>query len=397
MKAKITKYIALFFGAVFFGILFYIGQVQYQKHTQTTVPVINTPSEAVYSKIVFAGGCFWCTEAEFNHLPGVVSAVSGFSGGTRASPTYEEVSAGGTGYREAVLVYYNEASTTLDTLLLTYWKHIDPTDAGGQFVDRGHQYTTAIYYTSDTQMNEAVKTRQMIIDAKKFKAPIATEILPYPNFYPAEEYHQDYKDKNPVRYEYYRNGSGRNDFVNKNWKNDTTTFKNITTKNMNHTTGTVSSSTQKILHPWQSFSKPSDAQLHSMLTKEQYDVTQKDGTEHPFTNAYAENKEKGIYVDIVSGEPLFLSIDKYDSGTGWPSFVKPINENAVTLKEDKKLFSTRTEVRSKIADSHLGHVFPDGPHERGGMRYCMNSASMKFIPLGEMAKEGYGEYIAQLK
>jgi methionine-R-sulfoxide reductase len=166
---------------------------------------------------------------------------------------------------------------------------------------------------------------------------------------------------------------------------------------MDQNTNTVSSSTKKVLHPWQSFTKPSDAQLHSMLTPEQYNVTQKQGTEHPFTNAYAENKEKGLYVDIVSGEPLFLSVDKYDSGTGWPSFVKPVDASAVILKEDRKLFSTRTEVRSTIADSHLGHVFTDGPQDRGGMRYCMNSASMKFIPLSEMEKEGYGEYIAQLK
>jgi peptide methionine sulfoxide reductase msrA/msrB len=291
-------------------------------------------------------------------------------------------------------VYYNEASTTLDQLLLTYWKHIDPTDRDGQFVDRGYQYTTAIYYTTEAQKVEAFKTKQMITDAKKFARPVVTEILPYTNFYPAEEYHQDYKDKNPVRYEYYRNGSGRNDFINKNWKNDTTTFKNLITTTMNQITENTGS--KKVLHPWQSFNKPSDAQLHTMLTPEQYNVTQKEGTEHPFTNAYAENKEKGIYVDIVSGEPLFLSVDKYDSGTGWPSFVKPVDANAVTLKEDRKLFSTRTEVRSTVADSHLGHVFTDGPQDRGGMRYCMNSASMKFIPRADMEKAGYGEYISRI-
>lgn len=385
----------LFIGAVIVGIFLYVGQVQYQKITSQSIPVISPVIDKGYSKVVFAGGCFWCTEAEFNHLSGVVSAVSGFSGGTSASPTYKEVSAGGTGYREAVLVYYNEASTTLGQLLVTYWKHIDPTDKEGQFVDRGYQYTTAIYYTTEAQKVEALKTKQMITDAKKFTRPVVTEILPYINFYPAEEYHQDYKDKNPVRYEYYRNGSGRNDFVNKNWKNDTTTFKSINIKTMNQ--NSENTGAKKVLHPWQSFTKPSDAQLHSMLTPEQYNVTQKEGTEHPFTNVYAENKEKGLYVDIVSGEPLFLSVDKYDSGTGWPSFVKPVDTRAVTLKEDKSFFSTRTEVRSTIADSHLGHVFTDGPQERGGMRYCMNSASMKFIPLSEMEKEGYSEYLSQLK
>lgn len=185
------------------------------------------------------------------------------------------------------------------------------------------------------------------------------------------------------------------DLVVKNQKEQTATFKNVNQNNMYQ--NTQHGETNKVLHPWQSFTKPSDEQLHKMLTEEQYKVTQKEGTERPFTNAYAENKDIGIYVDIVSGEPLFLSVDKYDSGTGWPSFVKPIDAHAVTLKEDRKLFSTRTEVRSAIADSHLGHVFPDGPQDRGGMRYCMNSASMKFIPLSDMEKSGYGEYIPQLK
>ena len=396
MKTK--KYVSLFIGAVIVGVIFYIGQVQYQKYTMKAPAMIDTKNDAVYSKIVFSGGCFWCTEAEFNHAPGVVSAISGYAGGAESNPTYTQVGSGTTGHRESVLVYYNEASTTLDTLLAIYWKHIDPTDAGGQFVDRGHQYTTAIYYTTDQQKKEALASKQRIIDTKKFSKPVVTEILPYTNFYPAEEYHQDYKDKNPARYEYYRNNSGRNDFINKVWKNDTATFTTTTmnTSNTPHTNNEPVSSS-KVLHPWQSFTKPSDEQLYTTLTPTQYNVTQKEGTEKPFTNAYADNKEVGLYVDIVSGEPLFLSVDKYDSGTGWPSFVKPVATSAVTLTEDKHLFSTRTEVRSAIADSHLGHVFTDGPQDRGGMRYCMNSASMKFIPLAQMEKEGYGDYIAQLK
>jgi peptide methionine sulfoxide reductase msrA/msrB len=395
------KNILLLLGAAVVGTLLYVGQVQYQKYSEKEVSAIDTVAHDKFSKIVFSGGCFWCTEAEFKHMPGVVEAISGYAGGSEVNPTYQEVGGGTTGHRESVLVYYNEASTTLDTLLVAYWKHIDPTDTGGQFIDRGHQYTTAIYYTTELQMAEALKTKQMIIEAKKFSKPIATEILPYINFYPAEEYHQGYKDKNPVRYEYYRNGSGRNDFINKNWKNDITTFSTITSKttmNTNNTTNNDTMSTKgKALHPWQSFVKPSDEQLHKMLTLEQYNVTQKKGTEKPFSNAYDKNKEKGIYVDIVSGEPLYLSVDKYDSGTGWPSFVKPIDSSVITLKEDRSIFSSRTEVRSKIADSHLGHVFNDGPSDRGGMRYCMNSASMKFISLADMEKEGYGDYIAQLK
>ena len=382
------KSILILFVGTLFGVLFYVTQVQYQKHTETTVPAIDTPVQTQYQKIVFAGGCFWCTEAEFNHLPGVISAVSGFTGGDEVNPSYQDVGSGVTRHREAVLVYYNEASTTIENLLVTYWKHIDPTDTGGQFADRGHQYTTGIYYTTSLQKLEAEKSKQMIVDAKKFTKPIATEILPYKNFYPAEEYHQDYKDKNPVRYEYYKNGSGRTGFVEKNWKHDSTTFSNrIQHISMNTTTR----------HPWESFVRPNEATLKKLLTKEQYNVTQEDGTEQPFTNLYANNKEVGIYVDIVSGEPLFLSVDKYDSGTGWPSFVKPISKDAVTLKEDKGIFSARTEVRSARANSHLGHVFSDGPQERGGMRYCMNSASLRFVALADMEKSGYGEYSVLLK
>ena len=393
MRSK-KYYPFLLVGAILAGVLFYIGQVQYQKHTENIPVVISDKVNTTYPKIVFAGGCFWCTEAEFDHLPGIISAVSGFSGGTVSDPSYEEVGIGGTGHREAVLVYYNPASTTLDILFEHYWKHINPTDVGGQFADRGHQYTTAIYYTTGEQKSEAEKTKKMITDAKKFTKPVVTEILPYKNFYPAEEYHQHYKDKNPVRYEYYRNGSGRNDFIKQYWVNDTKTFAkpstSITlkkdTKNMNTPN-----------HPWEHFVKPSDQELHKELTDEQYNVTQKEGTERPFANLYAESKEVGIYVDIISGEPLYLSSDKYDSGTGWPSFVKPISKDVVTFKEDNTFFSKRTEVRSKIADSHLGHVFPDGPKDRGGMRYCMNSAALKFIPLKDMEKEGYGEYVSQLK
>lgn len=394
MQTRWKINLLLFIAAVIGGVFLYILQVQYQKATSRDIPVVDASLDFKYQKIVFAGGCFWCTESEFNHAPGVISAVSGFTGGNVPSPSYKEVSAGTTGHREAVLVYYNEASTTIDKLLIIYWKHINPTDPDGQFADKGYQYTSAIYYTSPMQMERALKTKQMIVNSKKFTSPVVTEILPYSTFYPAEEYHQDYKDKNPVRYEYYRNGSGRTDFINTYWKNDTITFTPLTTTTMNNQNNDTP---HKVLHPWQSFTKPSDEQLHKMLTPEQYDVTQEEGTERPFSNAYDKNKEKGIYVDIVSGEPLFLSVDKYDSGTGWPSFVKPVDTSAVTLKVDKGFFSTRTEVRSKIADSHLGHVFPDGPADRGGMQYCMNSASMKFIPLAQMEQEGYGEYIAQLK
>jgi peptide methionine sulfoxide reductase msrA/msrB len=394
------KNLLLFAGAVLLGIVFYIAQGAYHSSTLSSIP--REPSSfseaeyASYSKIVFAGGCFWSTEGAFNHIPGVVAAVSGFTGGTVPNPTYEEVGGGATGHREAVVVYYNEASTTVDTLLQIYWKSIDPTDPYGTFVDKGYQYTTAIYYTTELQHQAALLTKQRLIDVKKFDTPIVTEILPYKNFYAAEDYHQDYKDKNPTRYELYRRGSGRDEFIKKYWANDTTTFtlSRATTTIITMNTPTANNNTNK---NWKSFVKPTDAELHNMLTPEEYNVTQKEGTERPFANKYEDNHEKGLYVDIVSGEPLFLSVDKYDSGSGWPSFVKPVASNSVTFKQDKELFMTRTEVRSSIADSHLGHVFDDGPQDRGGKRYCMNSVSMKFIPLADMEKEGYGEYVAQLK
>ena len=381
MRARWKKNLALFVVASFAGIFIYALFVQPQNGASQEVALLDTSLDKKYQKIVFAGGCFWCTEAEFNHSPGVVSTVSGYIGGTKLNPTYEEVSTGTTGHREAVLVYYNTASTTLEKLLRIYWKHIDPTDRGGSFADRGYQYTSAIYYTTEEQKEKSSISRKRIIDAKKFESSVATEILPYSTFFTAEEYHQDYKDKNPVRYKYYREGSGRDTFIKNNWVNDTTTF--METKK--------STSTKK----WESFVKPGDEELRAKLTKEQYVVTQKGGTESPYSNEYTNNKEDGIYVDIISGEPLFLSTHKYDSGTGWPSFVKPVAANSVILKEDKKLFSTRTEVRSAIADSHLGHVFTDGPQDMGGMRYCMNSASLKFIPRNDMAEEGYEEYLKE--
>jgi peptide methionine sulfoxide reductase msrA/msrB len=362
----------------------YISSILYQKWTsgfymkenlQKEEEIINTLDKEK-SKIIFAGGCFWCTEAEFNHYKGVNEAISGYAGGNKPNPTYEEVSSGTTGAREAVLVYYDPSLVTLDELLQKYWSHIDPTDTDGSFADRGTQYTSAIYYFDDNQKKIIEESKKKIESMNKFPKPIATQILPAVEFYPAEEYHQNYKDKNPVRYNYYREGSGRNEFIRLHWQDGTTT--------------NVSSSSSK-------YFRPSDEDIKKMLSAEQYNVTQKEGTEKPFQNKYWDNKEVGIYVDIVSGEPLFLSTDKYDSGTGWPSFVKPVAASAVTEHEDKKLFTTRVEVRSAIADSHLGHVFDDGPADRGGNRYCMNSASLRFVPLSEMDAQGYGEYISQLK
>lgn len=362
----------------------YISSIVYQKWSSSFYMKENLEKEETViqkldkekSKIIFAGGCFWCTEAEFNHYKGVTEAISGYTGGSKDNPTYKEVSSGNTGHREAVLIYYDQSLVTLDELLNKYWSHIDPTDVDGSFADRGSQYTSAIYYFDESQKSIIEKSKSNLEKSGKFDKKIATEILPAVKFYPAEEYHQNYKDKNPVRYNYYREGSGRNEFIRLHWQDGTTT--------------TNLSSASK-------YNRPTDDEIKSMLTAEQYNVTQKEGTERPFQNKYWNNKEIGIYVDIVSGEPLFLSTDKYESGTGWPSFVKPVYSGAVTLHEDKKLFTTRVEVRSKVANSHLGHVFDDGPEGRGGKRYCMNSAALRFVPLSEMEKEGYGEYISEIK
>jgi peptide methionine sulfoxide reductase msrA/msrB len=271
---------------------------------------------------------------------------------------------------EAVQVYYDPKKITYEQLLNYFWRHIDPTDAGGQFVDRGPQYRSAIFYQDEAQKQIAEKSKQALTKSGKLGKPIVTDLIKLTNFYPAEEYHQNYHTKNPLRYKYYRNGSGRDQTVKKLWGNDTG-IEPITR---------------------QDFTKPDDATLRKKLTKIQYEVTQKNGTEPPFKNEYDNNKKEGIYVDIVSGEPLFSSLDKYDSGTGWPSFTKPLEPANIIEKEDKSFFTTRTEVRSKLADSHIGHVFPDGPKPTG-LRYCMNSAALRFIPKEDLEKEGYGKYL----
>ena len=356
-----------------------------------------------YSKIVFAGGCFWCTEAEFSHVPGVAAAISGYADSDTPSPKYEDVGSGKVKTREAVLVYYDKASTTLDLLLNKYWHHIDPTDGGGQFADRGHQYSTAIYYTDENQKENIEKSQKEIQNyinnnSKFANKKIVTEVLPYNNFYAAEEYHQDYKDKNPVRYEYYREGSGRNDFIKLHWQDGSTT-KVSKVEEEKSDSKIKTNDLEENKKSWENFTPEIKAEKLKTLSATSYKVTQNSGTEKPFSDNYNDNKEEGIYVDIVSGEPLFLSTDKFDSGTGWPSFVKPVSAETVTMHLDNGLlgFSSRTEVRSKIADSHLGHVFEDGPADRGGMRYCMNGAAMKFVKLSDMEKEGYVEYIKLLE
>jgi len=312
----------------------------------------------------FAGGCFWCIDAPFEDLDGVRKVVSGYSGGNVRNPTYEQVSTGSTGHLETVQVTFDPQVISYAEVLDVYWREFDPTDAGGSFYDRGSQYVSAIFYRNGTQRAIAEATKELLGRSGVFGAPIITKIVPFETFYPAEDYHQHYCRTNADHYQSYRTGSGRDAYIAGTWGKTA----------------------------WSDFSKPPEAELRKRLTPLQYQVTQQDGTEKPFDNEYDENKRAGIYVDLVSGEPLFSSTDKFDSGTGWPSFTKPIDPRMLVKKADSSAEETRVEVRSRYGDSHLGHVFYDGPPPTR-LRYCMNSASLRFIPVDDMKKEGYGNFL----
>lgn len=318
---------------------------------------------------IFGGGCFWCMEPPFEQQTGVLEVVAGYSGGTTANPTYDQVSSGMTDHYESVRVIFNPEKVSYRDLIEIFWHQIDPTDDGGQFADRGKHYQTAIFYTSEGQKAVAELSKKELADSGKFSDPIATRVLPATRFYLAEEYHQDYYLKNVLHYSAYKKGSGRAGYIERVWKDG---------------------KDDTLASP--KYVKPSDEEIRAKLDSLQYEVTQKEGTEPAFNNEFWDNKKKGIYVDVVSGEPLFSSKDKYKSGTGWPSFTKPLEPENIVEKKDRKFLMVRTEVRSRYGDSHLGHVFEDGPSP-DGLRYCMNSAAMRFIPVVDLEKEGYGQYV----
>ena len=317
--------------------------------------------------IYLAGGCFWGIEAYMKKLPGVRDTDVGYANGNTENPTYEQVCYDNTGHAETVKVVYDPALIYTEQLLDGFFKVVDPTSINRQGNDRGSQYRSGIYYVdeADKAIAESAAARQK----ENYKDPVVTEILPLNQFYLAEDYHQDYLDKNPGGY-CHINLNAADEFIGEE--------------------GLGMSDDLSVLIRPEDYPVPDDQVLKEKLTDIQYQVTQNNDTERPYTNEYAATFDKGIYVDVVTGEPLFSSEDKFESGCGWPSFSKPIIPEVVTEHTDTSFNMKRTEVRSRAGDTHLGHVFDDGPKDLGGLRYCINSASIRFIPFDDLETEGYG-------
>lgn len=314
-------------------------------------------------EIWLAGGCFWDVEAYLSRIYGVAEVTVGYANGTTENPSYADVSKGNTGHSETAYVRYDPERVDLKTLLEYYFKIVDPTSLNRQGNDAGPQYRTGIYYQAENDL--PVIKAEMADLQLKYEKPIVIEVLRLSSYYKAEEYHQDYLEKNP-------NGYSHID------------FSPLEKQHLVDVDPTL-------------YTKPDDAALRTMLTKIQYAVTQQDATESSFNNEYWDNHEPGLYVDVVTGEPLFRSADKFDSGTGWPSFTKPFSPDVATFQQDHTLGMQRKEVCSRVGNSHLGHVFNDGPPEQGGLRYCINSAAIRFIPLADLEKEGYEKFTRLLQ
>jgi peptide methionine sulfoxide reductase msrA/msrB len=374
MKADIRRFILPVLAVAVVAVLVlsvaFPGAVSWFRGPSPTVPETGgrfpvNPNRAIdYSKaelsdIWLAGGCFWGVEAYLARVPGVADASVGYANGTTEKPTYEDVCYRNTGHAETVHVRYDPSRVDLETLLTAFFKTFDPTQQNRQGNDVGSQYRSGIYYKEGTDLDTIERVVAEI--QKQYDQPVVTEVLPLDDYYPAEEYHQDYLEKNP-------DGYCHVDF------------------------STLEDDGPVTVDP-SLYAKPDDETLRRTLTAAQYAVTQENDTEHAFSNEYWDNHEPGLYVDVATGEPMFSSKDKYDSGCGWPSFTKPIDPLVVTYREDTAFGMVRTEVRSRVGDSHLGHVFEDGPKDKGGLRFCINSASIRFIPLSDMASEGYGDFV----
>ncbi len=384
MKVWKKSWMFFFISSILFGAFGCIeeesmeGQINSEKNNKVV-------AHAASSQVYLAGGCFWGVEQYFALVPGVLDAVSGYSQGTVENPSYQEVCTGTTGHTETVQVIYDSSVVSLNHLLNLYFDIIDPYSINQQGNDRGPQYRTGIYYTNEADGQIAqnfIAEKQAATDRK-----IVVEVEPVRNFFPAESYHQDYLEKNPFGYCHI----SRDKFRKAASSVDRSLLPNLT-----ETTDASEDVSQLPSLEQERYSRPSNEVLQERLSPLQYEVTVNAATERPFFNEFWDNHEEGLYVDIATGEPLFLSTDKFDSGCGWPSFTKPIATELVTELVDRSHGMVRTEVRSRSGDIHLGHVFDDGPIAAGGLRYCINSASLQFIPKSQMEAAGYGDLIPLL-
>ena len=354
---------------------------------ETVMKAASEPAtiEPDIKTMIVAGGCFWCVEADLEKMPGVIEAVSGYSGGSTENPTYQDYGSGG--HREVVEVTYDANQVSFEDILIVTMKTTDPTDDDGTFADRGDKYSAAFYYENDTQKKIIENLIAEVDEYGPYDKPLAIDVEQRATFWVAEDYHQNYYKGalTKLKYQYYRTASGRDNLIKKYWGvNDQSPDLPWRSEQ----------SEQSYL--WSDYQKPSQEELETWMDPLAFKVTQKDGTEKSGSSPLDKNWERGIYVDILSGEPLFSSRDKFDSGTGWPSFVRPITQGAVSEHEDRRLFTVRTEIRSVIADNHIGHVFTDGPQDSTGLRYCMNGAALRFVPEAEMVEGGYSNFLSKL-